>query len=224
MQSLRATLFLLLAAAPAFAGAQDADRKVDGGGITAPGWKGKVDARAAKAGKTINDSKFGMSGGKLQLQIGPAATYWNESLKASGNYEIKASFTENKHEPKHPHSYGLFIGGSALDTDDQAYAYCIVYADGKYAAKFFHGATVVTLANPTENAAIKKAVDGVATNEVGWRVRGGKASCVINGTEVQSFDAAQLVGADKLKSLDGLYGIRVTHNVDITVTPIALSK
>ena len=224
MRTLRATLFLLMAVVPVLASSQDADRKVEGGGIMVPGWKGKVDARAAKQGKTVNDSKFEMSGGKMQLHIGPAATYWNESLKGSGNYEIKASFTENKHEPKHPHSYGLFIGGSDLDTDTQAYAYCIVYADGKYAVKFFHGATVVTLTNPTENAAIRKAVNGVATNEVGWRVRGGKASCVVNGTEVQSFDAAQLVGADKLKSLDGMYGIRVTHNVDLTVTPIAMSK
>ena len=224
MRTLSVALVLFAAAAPAVASAQDADRSVAGGGISVAGWKGKVDARAAKAGKTVNDSKFAMSGGKLQLAIGPAATYWNDANKADGNYEVKASFTENKHNPGHPHSYGIFIGGSDMETDSNAYAYCIVYADGKYAAKFFHGANVVTLTNPTENAAIKKAVNGVATNEVGWRVRGDKASCVVNGTEVQTFDKAALVGDDKLKALDGLYGIRVTHNVDITVTPLALSK
>lgn len=223
MRRFSVALLLIAVAAPA-ALAQDADRSVAGGGISAPGWKGKIDARAARQGKTVNDSKFALSGGKLQLTIGPAATYWNDANKASGNYEVKASFTENKHDPGHPHSYGLFIGGADLDTDNQTYAYCIVYADGKYSVKYFHGANVVTLTKPTENAAIRKAVNGVATNEIGWRVRGGKASCLVNGTEVESFDAAALVGADKLKSLDGLYGIRVTHNVDLTVTPLALSK
>jgi hypothetical protein len=47
---------------------------------------------------------------------------------------------------------------------------------------------------------------------------------VINGTEVQSWDASQLVGADKLKSLDGIYGVRVSHNLDLTVTPLTLTK
>lgn len=222
MRKIAAALVFL--AVPAVLSAQDADRSVAGGGITAPGWKGKIDARAASQGKTINDSKFAMNGGKLQLTIGPAATYWNDANKASGNYEVKAAFTENKHNPGHPHSYGVVVGGSDLGTDNQAYAYCIVYADGKYAAKYFHGATVADLAPRTESAAVKKAVDGVATNEIGWRVQGDKASCVINGQVVQTWDKAALVGDTKLKSLDGVYGIRVTHNVDLTVTPLALSK
>lgn len=219
-----ATALVFLTAVPVALSAQDADRSVAGGGITAAGWNGKVDARAASQGKSVKDSKFALAGGKLQLAIGPAATYWNDGLKASGNYEVKASFTENKHNPGHPHSYGVVIGGSDLATDNQAYAYCIVYADGKYSAKYFHGTKVETLVGPTENAAVKKAVNGVATNEVGWRVRGDKASCVVNGTEVQSWDKAALVGPDKLKSLDGVVGIRVTHNVDLTVTPPAISK
>lgn len=224
MRSVSTALIVLALATPALATAQDADRSVAGGGISVPGWKGTIDARAAKQGKTINDSKFASANGKLQLAIGPAATYWNDALKASGNFEVKAAFTENKHNPGHPHSYGIFIGGSGMGTDANAYAYCIVYADGKYAAKYFHGANVVTLTNPTPNDAIHKAVNGVATNEVGWRVKGDKASCVVNGVEVQSWNKADLVGADKLASLDGLFGIRVTHNVDVTVSPPALVK
>lgn len=210
---------------PAVAAAQDADRSVAGGGITVAGWKGKVDARAAQQGKTVNDSKFAMRGNRMDLKIGPAAIYWNDANKASGNYEVKASFTENAHKPNHPHSYGVFIGGSALDTPDQAFAYCIVYANGTYAVKYFHGANVVTVADRVASPAIKKAdAAGTATNEIGWRVRGGKASCVINGTAVQTWDAAQLVGADKLKSTDGVYGVRVSHNLDLTMTPLTLSK
>jgi hypothetical protein len=210
---------------PAVAAAQDADRSVTGGGITVAGWQGKVDARAAQQGKTVNDSRFAMDGDKLSLKIGPAAIYWNDANRASGDYEVKASFTENAHKPNHPHSYGMFIGGSDLDTADQAFAYCIVYANGTYSVKYFRGANVVTVADRVASPAINKANEaGAATNEIGWRVRGDKAACVINGTEVQSWDAAQLVGADKLKSTDGIYGVRVSHNLDLTMTPPTLSK
>ena len=41
-----------LALAVCTVAAQEADRKVAGGGITAKGWQGKVDAAAAKEGKT----------------------------------------------------------------------------------------------------------------------------------------------------------------------------
>jgi hypothetical protein len=83
----------------------------------------------------------------------------------------------------------------------------------------------VTVADRVASPAIHKADEsGHASNEIGWRVRGGKATCVINGTEVQTWDAAQLVGPDKLKSLDGTYGIRVSHNLDLTMTPLTLKK
>ena len=215
----------LLIALPTVAAAQDADRSVAGGGISVAGWKGKIDAGAMAQGKTVNDSKFSMNAGKLDLKIGPAAIYWSDANRATGDYEVKASFTENAHKPNHPHSYGVFIGGSDLDTADQSFAYCIAYANGTYSVKYFHGASVVTVADRVASPAINKANDaGTATNEIGWRVRGGKASCVINGTEVGSWDAAQLVGADKLKSLDGTYGVRVSHNLDLTMTPLTLKK
>lgn len=215
----------LILALPVAGFAQDADRMVAGGGISVAGWKGKVDARAAQQGKSVKDSKFASSGGKMDLKIGPAAIYWNDANKASGNYEVKAAFTENAHKAGHPHSYGVFIGGSDLETADQAFAYCIVYANGTYSVKYFHGANVVTVVDRTASTAINKANEaGKATNEIGWRVRGGKASCVINGTEVQSWDASQLVGADKLKSTDGIYGVRVSHNLDLTMTPLTMSK
>lgn len=224
MRLVRAALAVSLVL-PVAVFAQDADRSVAGGGIAVDGWKGKIDARAASQGKTVKDSKFAKNGNVLDLKIGPAAIYWSDANMASGNYEVKASFTENKHNPKHPHSYGLFIGGSDLDTDNQAFAYCIAYASGTYSVKYFHGANVVTVADRVETPAIKKAsADGKATNEIGWRVHDGKASCVINGTEVGSWDAAQLVGADKLKSLDGTYGVRVSHNLDLTMTPPTLTK
>ena len=51
-----------------------------------------------------------------------------------------------------------------------------------------------------------------------------KADCKINGTVVASFPKADLVGAGKLTSLDGIAGIRVAHNVDVNVTNFKVTK
>jgi opacity protein-like surface antigen len=207
-----------LLAAPA-ASAQDADRSVQGGGISVAGWQGKIDRRAASQGKTIKDSKFATEGQGLRLTIGPAASYWNPANTASGDYEVMATFTELKGNPKHPHPAGLFIGGRDLSGDAEQLMYCIVYGTGKYSIKTFHGEKVSTLVNMEASPAIKTYdANGKAANMVGWRVQGGNASCVINGTVVKTLSKAEYAGADKIASTDGVYGIRVSHNVDLMVT------
>jgi len=199
--------------------AQDADRSVKGGGITVSGWKGRVDRRPASSGKTLNDSKFASEGGAFRMSVGPAAIYWNDANTAKGDYEVKASFKELKMTASHPHSFGIFIGGSGLESDTEKLAYCIVYGDGTYSVKTFSGAKVTTVVDRATNEALHKAdANGASTNEVGWRVKGGKASCVVNGTEVKAFEKPDLVGADKLDSFDGVYGIRVSHNLELTVS------
>lgn len=219
---MRTCALLLAASVVATAlSAQDADRSVKGG-ISAAGWKGRVDRRPASSGKTINDSKFASEAGALRLSVGPAAIYWNDANTAKGDYEVKASFKEHKMAASHPHSYGIFIGGSGLESDTEKLAYCIVYGNGTYSVKTFSGAKVTTVVDRAESPALHKAdANGESTNDIGWRVKGGKASCVVNGTEVKTLEQAELVGADKLDALDGIYGIRVSHNLELTVSGLA---
>lgn len=217
-------LFLAAAVVATTLQAQDADRSVKGG-ITVSGWKGRIDRRPAAGGKTIADSKFASEGGAIRMSVGPAAFYWNDANTASGDYQVKASITEHKMAASHPHSYGIFIGGSDLESDTERLAYCIVYGNGTYSVKTFFGAKVTTLVDRAENAALHKAdANGESTNEIGWRVKGGQAACVVNGVEVKSFEKAELVGADKLASTDGIYGIRVSHNLELTVSGLAKTK
>jgi len=204
--------------------AQDADRSVKGG-IAAAGWKGRIDRRPAGQGKTINDSKFAQEGQDLRLSIGPAAFYYNPANTASGDYTVKATFKEHKMTASHPHSYGIFIGGNDLEGETETLMYCIAYGNGTYSIKTFHGSAVQTLVNLEKSPALKQAdATGASTNEIGWTVKGGKPSCVINGTVVHTFDKFDVVAGDKLKSLDGVYGIRVSHNVELTVSGFGLSK
>jgi hypothetical protein len=205
--------------------AQEADRSVKDGGIKVSGWKARIDRKAMTQGKTINDSKFAADAGGFRVSVGPAGNFWNPANVAKGDYEIKTTIKELKMAASHPHSYGLFIGGNDLESDNETLMYCIAYGNGTYAIKTFHGAKVTTLVEPTASDALKKAdANGESTNTIGWRVKGNKASCVINGTEVKSFDKSAVIGPDKLTSTDGTYGIRVSHNLELQISPITLTK
>jgi hypothetical protein len=219
------TLILATAFVTTAAMAQDADRSVKDGGIKVDGWQGRVDRRPASQGKTVNDSKFVAAPGGFRISVGPAGNFWNSANKATGDYEVKATFKEHKMAASHPHSYGIFIGGANLESDSETLAYCIVYGNGTYSIKTFHGSNVATVVDREASDALHKAGDsGESTNEIGWRVKGDKASCVVNGTAVKTLDKAALVGPDKLTSTDGVYGIRVSHNLELTVTGLAASK
>src|SRR5205807_6705359 len=65
-------------------GQQDSSRTVAGGGVTVPGWTGKVDAREASQGMTLNNAKFAKEADAFHIVTGPAVTYWNAGNKASG--------------------------------------------------------------------------------------------------------------------------------------------
>ena len=199
--------------------AQDADRKVAGGGITAKGWMGKVDAAAAKQGKTINDSKLMEMGGDLHVAAGPAAVYWNPANTAKGNYTVKATFKEGKMTADHPHPYGLFIGGSKLDTDTPNLLYCVAYGTGEVLVRGFSEGKVMTVSKRAPNEAANKAAgEGGVTQEIAWNVKGDTAECLVNGKVVATLPKADIVGAGKLESTDGVYGLRVAHNVDVVVS------
>jgi hypothetical protein len=205
----------------------DADRKVAGGGITVPGWKGKVDTGGGnKQGLAITDSKFAPEGGGFRLTTGPAAIYWNPANTAKGDYTVKATFREPKQTYNHPHPFWVFIGGNKLDGDQQSFIYCVAYRDGQYLIRYFNGATATTVAKRAPHPAVNKATgpEAEVTNEVGWTVKGNRADCVINGQVVGGFDKTELVGPGKLESTDGVYGIRVSHNSDAIVTGFGMGK
>jgi hypothetical protein len=198
---------------------QDADRKVAGGGVMVKGWQGKVDPAAAKQGVTINNSKFEEKNGAFHISAGSASTYWNPANTAKGDYTVGATFNEPKMAAGHPHPYGVFIGGTNMDTDKPTYTYCVAYGNGDALVRGFSDGTVVNYVKRQPNDAVHKASEGGSvTQDIAWTVKGDKAECSINGTVVASLNKADLVGAGKMTSTDGIYGIRAAHNVDIIVS------
>jgi hypothetical protein len=217
---------------PPMTGAQgqpETARAVAGGGISAPGWTGKIDASEEKAGQTLNNAKLAQEGSALHVTTGPAVTYWNPANKATGNYTVKAAFKELKYMSlnNHPHPYGIVIAGNDLDTPQQSYLYCSAYGNGSFIVRGFGPDPFQVNGRRGEpNAAVNKAAGPgePVTQEIAVSVKGDKVECAINGTVVGSYDKATLVAPGKLKSTDGLYGIRFAHNTEATVSGLSLTK
>jgi hypothetical protein len=216
-----------LAAGVALSAQFDRDRVIPGGGIFVSGWTGKIDASSVRQGRMLNDSKFVQEGNALHVTAGPATTFWNPANTAGGDYTVKATFLEPKFMDlnSHPHSYGLFIGGNDAGSDQMTLVYCVAYGDGNVLVRGF-GPSVFTLLNTSPNAAVHKApaVGQPVTQDIAWIVKGGRAECSINGKVIAGYDRAQLVGAGKLKSTDGVFGLRFTHNVEAIVTGFGMTK
>ncbi|MEO7363832.1 MAG: hypothetical protein ABI120_26105, partial [Gemmatimonadaceae bacterium] len=210
-------------ASPFVSSAQDeVSRKIAGGGISAAGWMGKIDAKEAATGATLSDSKLTGDAKKLMVFTGPATTYWSPANMAKGDYTVKATFDEPKFMDRsgHPHPYGIVIGGNDMGTDAESFLYCSAYGNGTFIVRGMGPAPfMMNGGRGGANDAVHKAEKGAPVQQmVAMSVKGDKVSCSINGAEVWSATKAELVTAGKLKSTDGMFGVRFAHNTEATVT------
>ncbi len=119
------------------------------------------------------------------------------------------------------------IGGNDLGTPQQSYLYCGAYGTGFFIVRGFGPAPFQMNGGRGEaNAAVHKApaIGQPVTQDIALQVTADKVSCIINGTTVASYDKAALVAAGKLKSTDGVYGLRFAHNTAATVTGLTVVK
>lgn len=209
-------------------GQMETSRGVAGGGISVPGWTGKIDAKEEAAGMTLKSAKLAKDGDALHVTTGPAVTYWHPDNKATGDYTVKATFNEPKYMSlnNHPHPYGLIIAGNDLGTDQQSYLYCAAYGNGKFIVRGFGPAPFQMNGRGAEDPAVNKAagVGQPVTQEIAISVKGDKVECSINNKVVASYDKSALVTDGKLKSTDGIYGVRFAHNTEALVTGLKMTK
>jgi hypothetical protein len=215
-----AALALMLVVAPAHA--QDASRTVEGGGISVDGWMGKVDAREAERGMSLEDASLSKDGDALHVKTGPATTYWHSANTVSGDYTVSATFTEPAYMElnDHPHPYGIVIAGNDMGTDQQSFLYCAAYGNGTFIVRGFGPEPFQMNGRRSEpNDAVNKATPGeTVSQEIAVSVKGDTVSCAINGTTVASYAMSEVVADGKLKSTDGVWGIRFGHNTEATVS------
>lgn len=208
--------------------AQDESRAVAGGGILVEGWQGTIDARAASRGQTVEDAMLAEEEGALHATTGPAITYWNPANTATGDYTVTATFREPAYMAlnDHPHPYGIVIAGNDMGTDQQSYLYCAAYGSGKFIVRGFGPEAFQVNGRGEEHPSVNQAAGSgePVTQEIAVSVRGDQVECAINGTVVGSYDKASVVTAGKLKSTEGVYGMRFGHNTEAFVTGLSLTQ
>jgi hypothetical protein len=207
----------------------ETSRSVAGGGVLVAGWTGKIDANEERAGQKLTNAKLSQEGGALHVVTGPAVTYWNPANKATGNYTVKATFSEPKYMNlnDHPHPYGIAIAGNEMGTAQQSFLYCAAYGDGTFIVRGF-GPDPFRMngGGPEANPAVHKAAGRGApvTQEIAMSVKGDRVECAINGAVVAGYPKSELVAPGKLKSTDGVYGIRFAHNTEVTITGLTVTR
>ena len=204
----------LLAGAQGMQGMKDDPDKLQKAGSTLPvGWKARLDNGSTEiAGVNLMQ----MNGG-LHFVTGPAGIYYRPTDQASGAYEVHATFKQMA-AATHPEAYGLFIGGSNLDGPDQKYLYFLVRQGGMFLVKRRAGTATPTINDWTASPSVKPLdASGQAVNTLSIDVGKDKVRFIINGTEVSSVPRAQ---ADA----DGIVGLRVNHNLNVSAENFGLKK
>lgn len=214
-------LIVLIFAARVGAAQADPTNAVAGAGIQVKGWHGRTDRSQDK----ITAVKFVQMGTGFHLTSGPHAVLWNGEHKASGDYTVKARITKTpKSTSSHEESYGVFIGGDDLNGSKPNYLYCVVFGTGNVMVRHRDGGDTHTLLGKTATATAAKMGERGATDEIAMWVKGGRVGCSVNGAEVFSAAAPDMIGPGKLVSTDGVFGIRASHNLDLHIEGPTVSK
>jgi hypothetical protein len=185
------------------------------------GWKLRADkSTSASDPDAPGPIKFMAMGGGFHAVNPQAAVYWNPANTASGTYTLKGRFTLLK-PSGHTNYYGLVFGGSDLEGPGQNYLYFVIGQDGTWLIKQRAGdAKTENIAAKTPNEAVKKPdASGQSVNDLEVRVGADKVDYVVNGTVVHSTPKTGLTA-----KTDGIYGLRVNHQLEVHVENFGVSK
>ena len=187
---------------------------------TPQGWKVRVDrSTAASDPDAAGEIKFVTMGTGFHATNPKAAVYWNPANKAAGAYTLKGTFTLMK-PSGHANYYGLVFGGNGLEGAQQSYLYFVIAQNGTWLIKRRDGDDTSVVSAKTPNDAVKKPDDaGKSTNALEVRVGADKIDFVVNGAVVHT---EPKTGA--AAKTDGIYGIRVNHQLEVQIDGFGVSK
>jgi hypothetical protein len=191
----------------------DADKSAAGTGVPA-GYTGVTDHADSK----ITDAKYTENGGRWEIQTGPAHITFAAKDSAKGGYQVSTTI-EQLEKPKHPEAYGVFLGGSNLtDPAKQKYGYFVIRGTGEYLIKTRNGENTTSVVDWTASPKIpKEDASGKATYKITVHVAPDTVHFVVNDNLVTAVPKSKF-------PTDGIAGLRVNHNLHVSVTPIAISK
>lgn len=154
------------------------------------------------------------------ITTGPAGIFYHPSNTASGDFTVKSDLHFFDPGDRNREGYGIFIGGSNLQGEDQSYLYFLVRNTGDFLVKQRMGEETEVLQNWTPSNAIVKYENGVTENAsvlntLEVAVSGDNMTFLINDEEVASMSSSQL-------TTDGIFGLRVNHSVNLHISDLSL--
>ena len=151
------------------------------------------------------------------VTTGPAAIFYHPEAMASGTYRLETLI--HLFDPKgRNEAFGVFMGGTGLDGDDQAYDYFLIRNNGQYLLKRRTGSGTSTLQGWTASDAIQTyGSDSGASvpNTLAVEVGAEEVTFSINGTEVARVPKADV-------RTDGVVGLRVNHALNLHIESFVL--
>jgi hypothetical protein len=220
-----AALLVLLSAAPLLA--QDhgdhGDHHAHQVAGMPDGWMAHFDrAHAAGGDHAHHAAAEGLSFVEMapgwHVTTGPSGIFYHHDFRAEGSFAVETEIHLFDPEERRE-SFGLFVGGSALhDAEAQRYTYFLVRRDGRFLIRERDGEEVRDLVPWTAHEVIPTwdgRPEGSTTvpYTLAVRVEGSEVHFLVNGTRVHALPRAEL-------ALDGHYGLRVNHNLNLHVTRV----
>lgn len=183
----------------------DADVPAVGGGALPSGWSARGDKT-----KELTGVAFATMGDGFHVTTGPAGIFYRAEDQVENNFHAEAELTQTK-APEHAEAYGLFFGGTGLESTGQKYTYFLVRGDGQFTIKQRNADIVNTVVDWTPNAAVVKAdAEGKATNTLAIDAKGETIIFGANGQTLHTMDV-------RPEQMNGIVGLRVNHNLDVHV-------
>ena len=151
------------------------------------------------------------------ITTGPAAILYHPALKGEGNYRAETTIhlfpTGKRNE-----AYGIFVGGNALDADDQSYLYFVLRNSGEYLIKRRDGASTSIVKEWTASPAVIRntADEGSIKNVLAVEVRGNTVDYFVNGEKVASTPREDWPA-------EGVVGLRINHHLNVHVSDLKVS-
>jgi hypothetical protein len=201
---------LTATAAPA---ASDSDHAAAGAGLPS-GYSVVFDHANAKASDVSYSEK---EPGRWDVTTGPAHILFAPGDTGGSKYSVSATF-EQLQAPAHPEAFGVFVGGSNLDSPKARYTYFLVRGDGSYMVKVRDGANTRTVTDWTAQPSIpKQDASGRGLYGIRMDVSGKTANVSVNGIPISTISGKDV-------PLSGIAGVRINHNLHLVVTPVSLIR
>lgn len=190
----------------------DVDVAAIGGTGVPSGYVGRTD----RPDQQLTGAKYTVSGKGWDVTTGPPHILYRPTDSASGSYTVSTTIDQLA-APAHPEAYGVFVGGRNLDGPDQRYLYFLVRGTGEMMAKVREGNKTRNVFAWQKNTAVPAAnASGQASYELAIQVRPDSVRFLVNDKPAATVAAAGL-------PTDGVYGIRINHNLHVRATPAVVS-